>query len=59
MSGILNEQAIWALQNGDWKTAGQLYLSSRNYKKAIEIYGKEGYMDGLIEVCRTLDKADN
>lgn len=34
-------------------------MAGKNYKKAIEIYGKEGHMDGLVEVCRILDKADN
>jgi intraflagellar transport protein 122 len=59
MSSIMNAQAEWALQNNDWKTAASLFISSRNYKKAIDIYGKENYMDGLIEVCRMIDKADN
>lgn len=59
MSSIMNAQADWALQNNDWKTAAQLFIASRNYRKAIDIYGKENYMEGLIEVCRMIDKADN
>lgn len=55
----MNAQADWALQNNDWKTAAQLFIASRNYRKAIDIYGKENYMEGLIEVCRMIDKADN
>lgn len=59
MSKIYEEQAEWARSNGDWKQSCQLFITSKNYKKAIEIYQKENYMDGLIEVCRILDKEGN
>lgn len=56
LSRIYEEQAEWAKTNGDWKQSGQLLITSKNYKKAIELYQKENYMDGLIEVCRIIDK---
>ena len=56
LTRIYEEQADWALINGDWKLAAQLLMNCKNYKKAIEIYQKEDYMDGLIEVCRIIDK---
>ena len=59
MANLVSEQAGWALANGDWKQAGQLYTSSKNYKTAIEIYTKENYLEGLIEVCRIIDKDGN
>ena len=59
MSNLISEQAGWALANGDWKQAGQLYTSSKNYKTAIEIYTKENFLEGLIEVCRIIDKDGN
>jgi hypothetical protein len=40
MSTLVAEQAGWALANGDWKQAGQLYISNKNYKTAIDIYLK-------------------
>jgi hypothetical protein len=45
--------------NGDWKLSGSLLTTSKNYKKAIELYQKENFMDGLIEVCRIIDKEGN
>ena len=59
MSNLKNEQASWALANGDWKQAGQLYITAKNYKTAIDIYMKENYMEGLIEICRIIDKDGN
>lgn len=35
MANLISEQAGWAFANGDWKQAGQLYTSSKNYKMAI------------------------
>lgn len=31
-------------------------MNSKNYKKAIEIYTKENHFEGLIEVCRIVEK---
>ena len=59
MNNLVAEQASWAMANGDWKQAGQLYTSSKNYKTAIDIYIKEHYMEGLIEICRIIDKDGN
>ena len=38
------------------KKCGQLLITSKKYKKAIELYEKENDMDGLIDVCRIIDK---
>lgn len=35
LATLTNEQANWALANGDWKQAGQHYISSKNYKTAV------------------------
>lgn len=40
MSTLITEQASWALANGDWKQAGQHYITNKNYKTAIDIYLK-------------------
>jgi intraflagellar transport protein 122 len=34
-------------------------MTSKNYKKAIDIYTKENYFEGLIEVCRILERDGN
>ncbi len=59
LSNIYLEQAEWSRANGNWKIAGQLYMTSKNYKKAIDIYTKENYFEGLIEVCRILERDGN
>jgi hypothetical protein len=40
LSTLVSEQASWALANADWKQAGQLYITNKNYKTAIDIYLK-------------------
>ena len=56
LNKIYEEQAEWARVNGDWKMSGSLLITSKNYRKAIDLYTREEYMDGLIEVCRIIDK---
>ena len=57
-NGILLKQAEWAIRNGDSKTAAELYISARQYNKAIEIAGKNNWAEMLLEIVRKLDKAD-
>ena len=38
LNRIYEEQADWARANGDWKLSGSLLTTSKNYKKAIELY---------------------
>ena len=40
LNRIYEEQAEWAKTNGDWKQCGQLLITSKNYKKAVELYQK-------------------
>lgn len=56
---LLKKQAQWFENTGDMKAAANLYLSCKEYKKAIDIYGQKGDMESLIEICRMLDRADN
>lgn len=39
--------------------SGSLLITSKNYRKAIELYQREDYMEGLVEVCRIIDKDGN
>ena len=40
LNRIYEDQAEWARVNGDWKLSGSLLTTSKNYKKAIELYQK-------------------
>ena len=31
-------------ETGDWKTAAELFIASKDFKRAIEIYGARGEM---------------
>lgn len=53
------EQAEWLILNGEWMKAGQLYIAIKQYKKALELYQKYNYFDGLIEICRIVDRDSN
>jgi len=56
---LTREQAQWAIDSKDWKTAAAILVTSEEYSKAIDIMGKHGMMDELIDVVRRLDKADS
>ena len=57
-TSIMLKQAEWAIRNDDPKTAAELYITSKQYNKAIEIAGKNGWAEMLLEIVRKLDKAD-
>lgn len=57
-NSIILKQAEWAIRNGDSKTAAELYISCRQYNKAIDIAGKNNWPEMLLEIVRKLDKAD-
>ena len=57
-TSLLLKQAEWALRSEDPKTAAELYLGARHFGKAIEIAGKHGWAEMLLEIVRKLDKAD-
>jgi intraflagellar transport protein 122 len=35
----LKQEAKWAKETGDTKTAAELFIACKDYRKAIEIYG--------------------
>lgn len=56
---IMQKQADYMRDTGQWKEAAELYQQAGRYKEAIEIYGKRGVLDSVMEVCKNLDKAKN
>ena len=56
---ILIKQAEYERDCGHWKEAADLYQQAQKYKEAIEIYGKVGNLDQIMEVCKNLDKSKN
>jgi len=59
VSGINFKQAKIAMEVGNWETAANIYLQAKQYDKAIELYGTNGKVDKLIDICRMLDKNEN
>ena len=57
-NNILLKQADWAIRNDDPKTAAELYITSKQYNKAIDLAGKNNWAEMLLEIVRKLDKAD-
>jgi len=33
----MRDQAEWVKESGDWKAAAELFIASKDYKKAIEL----------------------
>lgn len=45
--------------NGHFKAAAELYHRCGETKKAIEIASKKGYLDLVMDICRSLDRSKN
>lgn len=56
LKALLHRQAKSAEEDGDLRAASELYLVANEYNKAISIMGENKWLDGLIEICRALNK---
>lgn len=54
---ILIKQAEFERDSDNWKEAADLYIQAGKHKEAIEIYGKRGNLDAIMEVCKNLERA--
>lgn len=52
---LLKQEAEWKEKVGEWKEAGDLFMKANELKKAIDIYIKNNYANGLIDACRIAD----
>lgn len=59
MSKLLKDQAEWVKDTGDWRVAAELFIASKEYKRAIDLYSQKNDMQSLIDLCRSLDKSDS
>lgn len=55
---LIKKQADWAATSNDPVAAVSMYTAAGEHRKAIEILGERGWMEKLIEIARTLNKAD-
>ncbi|CAI2371085.1 unnamed protein product [Moneuplotes crassus] len=52
---ILN-QARDEEDNGNWKESASLYIKCKHFKEAIDVYGKKGVLDSILNILKILDK---
>jgi len=55
---LIQRQAEWAEESSDPKIAAEMYCAAGQYDKAIEIVGKAGCLDELIDVARNMDRSN-
>jgi len=55
---LITKQAEWASNINEPKAAAEMFVSAGEYARAIEIIGKNGWTDMLLDIVRKLDKAD-
>lgn len=61
LSHVLLKHAAWAEESGDWKVASDLYLSAKEYLKAITLIGEtkeEGWGVSLLSIARQLSEME-
>lgn len=56
---ILLSQAKYEEDNGNYKQASDLYVQAGHSKHAIEMFGKRGMLDQMMEICKNLEKHSN
>lgn len=55
---LMTKQADWALSSKEPRVAAEMYQSAGEHLKAIDIIGRQGWEDTLIDIARKLDKAE-
>lgn len=53
---LLLSQAQHEEDNGNWKEAANLYTKCKHFKEAIDVYGKKGVMDSILNILKILTK---
>lgn len=56
LNELIRLQATWAEETSDWKGAVDMWLAANEPVRAVSIYGDRGWLDELIELCRSMDK---
>ena len=53
---MLVGQAEWAEENGDLENAAKISILIGEKARAIDLYGRQGQLEPLYEICKQLDK---
>lgn len=53
---LLLSQAQHEEDNGNWKEAANLYTKCKHFKDAINVYGKKGVLDPILNILKILNK---
>jgi intraflagellar transport protein 122 len=53
---LLLSQAQHEEDNGNWKEAANLYTKCKHFKEAINVYGKKGVLDPILNILKILNK---
>jgi len=53
---LLLSQAQHEEDNGNWKEAANLYTKCKHFKEAIDVYGKKGVLDSILNILKILNK---
>ena len=53
---LLLSQAQHEEDNGNWKEAANLYTKCKHYKEAIDVYGRKGVLDPILNILKVLEK---
>ncbi|XP_065829391.1 intraflagellar transport protein 122 homolog [Oscarella lobularis] len=56
---LIKKQAEWCNTTNDPKAASDMFMTAGDYKSAIEIIGGNGWMEKLMEVARSLSRAQS
>jgi len=54
---LITKQADWARTTNDPQSACDMYMAAREYAKAVDIMGENGWVDRLLGLVHELDKS--
>lgn len=56
---LLVSQAQHEEDNGNWKEAANLFVKCKHYREAINVYGKKGVLDSILNILKVLTKEEH
>ena len=48
--GLMEKQATWLKETGEWQSAAKILVANGNYMEAVELFAENGDVEGVIEV---------
>ncbi|CAE7873600.1 ift122, partial [Symbiodinium sp. KB8] len=56
--GLMEKQATWLKETGEWQSAAKILVANGNYMEAVELFAENGDVEGVIEISQRVAPED-